>query len=491
MSKLNNIDNLPPLQSLKAELAKRDFYEFFKDFWDTIVAEELQTNWHLKFLCDKLQTYGEKIINGEELTDKDTLIINISPATTKSTITSVMFPVWLWVRKPSLKIITGSHSSPLAMEMSVKSRDMIRSQKFKNYYPHIALKDDSDTKSRYSNTYGGSRVATSSGSSVIGQHAHIIIIDDPVSTSPSEAQLKKANKWMTQELPTRKIDKKRAPIVLIMQRLADNDPTGHIINKKGHKVDHICLPAELTDDVKPESARENYVNGLMDANRLSKDVLVDMKTSLGSYGYASQFLQTPNPTEGGIIKKEWIKVQPFTTLDQDLMSTPPQFFIDTAYTEDMGNDPSAIVVAKEHNNMMYVIHAEQFWLEFPQLCKKIINMVHQWGYTNRSKIKVEPKASGKSLVQQLKNDTKLNIMEDKPPKISKDERLERVSPVIESGRVVFIDGTWNEELITQICSVKPTHDDLQDCLAMSINNLILDTNKGSGNYAYKIASRRS
>lgn len=486
MGKMDIKNNIPPIETLKAELCKRDFYEFFKEFWDVIVAEELENNWHLKFLCDKLQTYGEKIINGEELTEEDTLIINISPATTKSTITSVMFPVWLWVKKPSLKIITGSHASSLAMEMSVKSRDILRSEKFKQLYPHIALKDDSDTKSQYSNTYGGSRVATSSGSSVIGQHAHIIIIDDPVSTSPSKAELKKANKWMTQELPTRKIDKKKTPIVLIMQRLADDDPTGHILDKKGDKVDHICLPAEMTDDVKPESVRDKYVNGLMDVNRLSKSVLADMKSSLGSYGYSSQFLQTPNPTEGGIIKKDWVKVQPLTVLDQELMSVPPQFFVDTAYTEDMGNDPSAMVVAKELNNMIYIIHAEQFWMEFPQLCKKIINMVHQWGYNNRSKIKVEPKASGKSLVQQLRNDTKLNIMEDDSPKISKDERLERVSPIIESGRVIFIDGRWNEELISQICSVKPTHDDLRDSLVMSINNLILNSNKGSGKYAYQL-----
>ena len=484
LGKLDTIENLPPLESLKAELCKRDFYEFFKEFWDTIIAEDLQTNWHLKFLCDKLQSYGEKIINGEELSDKDTLIINISPATTKSTIASVMFPVWLWVRKPSLKIITGSHASALAMEMSVKSRDILRSDKFRSFYPHIALKDDSDTKSQYQNTYGGSRVATSSGSSVIGQHAHIIIIDDPVSTSPSQAELKKANKWMTQELPTRKIDKKKAPIVLIMQRLADDDPTGHIIKKKGNKVDHVCLPAELTEDVKPKNLKEKYTDGLMDATRLPKSVLFDMKSSLGSYGYSSQFLQRANPKEGGIIKKEWIKIHPHV-INEQLVGIPPQFFIDTAYTEDMGNDPSAIIVAKEKNNMMYVIHAEQFWMEFPQLCKKVINMVHQWGYTNRSKIIIEPKASGLSLVQQLKNDTKLNIMEDKPPKISKDERLERISPIIESGRVIFIDGRWNEDLIDQICSVKPTHYDMRDSLIMGVNNLILNTNKGTGTYAYR------
>lgn len=463
---LNNLD----LSQIQAERCRRSFYIFFKEFWDVIIPEELVDNWHIKFLCDELQLIGEKIVNREPK-DYD-LVINISPGSTKSTIASVMFPAWLWARDSTIRTIAGSHASGLSIDLSVKSRDIIQSDKYKKYF-NVTLKEDQNNKSSFKTESGGSRVATSVGSSAIGQHAHCIIVDDPCKVNPSDAEIKAANEWITNELATRKIDKMNTPTILIMQRLAENDPTAHVLQKV-KKVKHICLPAELTDDIQPKEAKTYYKNGLMDVDRLNRDVLNDMKERLGSFGYASQFLQTPQPSEGGIIKMDWIQTIDRKEVAEDLASTPPHFFLDTAYTDDEGNDPTAIVVARKKGNLMYVEDAQEIWMEFPDLIKWLERYFGKMGYDNRfSKIYIEPKASGKSIAQYLKKQTQFNVVEDKSPSESKETRLKAIAPKLEAQKVYLLKGGWNDNFIQQLTHAKPAHDDMRDAFVMGVNKLLI------------------
>jgi predicted phage terminase large subunit-like protein len=109
-------------------------------------------------------------------------------------------------------------------------------------------------------------------------------------------------------------------------------------------------------------------------------------------------------------------------------------------------------------------------LEFPDLVKHIIKFVNKNGYNKQSKIFVEPKASGKSIVQTLVRETGLNIKEDKPPTKDKVARVQDISASIETGRVSLLRGHWNEEFLMQ-CQTFPAakHDDMVDCLVMALN----------------------
>src|SRR5690606_9375662 len=135
-------------------------------------------NWHIEYLCGRLQEYGMRVVRREpKLSD---LIINIPPGTSKSTIATVMFPAWLWTADPTIRALTGSYSASLSTDHAVKSRDIIRSDKYAEYFPEIEIKRDQDNKTHYKNVKGGERYATSVGGTVTGFHAHIIIIDDPL-----------------------------------------------------------------------------------------------------------------------------------------------------------------------------------------------------------------------------------------------------------------------------------------------------------------------
>src|SRR5690606_30102469 len=104
------------------------------------------------------------------------------------------------------------------------------------------------------------------------------------------------------------------------------------------------------------------------------------------------------------------------------------------------NDPSAILTCFVRDKTLYILDSHEVWMEFPELVKHIPSHVEKYQYSQNSKILIEPKASGKSLVQQLKLSTNLNIIELDPPKDSKVTRANSVSAICEAKRVKLVDG---------------------------------------------------
>lgn len=287
-----------------ASLCRESFYFFMQEFVGEVVQEPMVWNWHIKYLCDHLQRQCERIF-ARQPKEWDT-IINIPPGTTKSTTCSVLLVPWAWTRMPEFRAIWGSHTDALALDLGRKARDVVQSEKYKAVFPEIVLRPDQNTKSYFANTKGGMRFAVGVGGSVIGMHGHMLGIDDPIdpesAASLSEDELKTVNRWCSETLPSRKVDKTVASTVLIMQRLHQNDPTGHLLGKGKRNIYHICIPAEPTPDVHPPELAAFYQGGTMDPIRLSNAVLEEAKVDLGEYGYAGQYLQHPVPRGGGMFK---------------------------------------------------------------------------------------------------------------------------------------------------------------------------------------------
>lgn len=453
--------------SLRRELFKKSFYEFFLYFWDETSPENLINNWHLEVLCNELQAIGERI--KDRLPKEYDLVINVPPASSKSTVATVLFPVWLWTLDPTLKVLTGSYAQSLSLDHAVKSRNVIMSYKFKELYPEITLKADSNNKSSYENTLMGNRTATSVGSGVIGKHFHLQLIDDPIIATATDLDIANANEWINVTLSTRKISKELTPTILIMQRIHQNDPSASML--KRDRVKHISLPAELTKDTSPEFILY-YKDGLFDPIRLSRKILSDTKSELGSVAYAGQYLQNPVPVEGGILKKNWFTIKRY---DPELYKNVKwDMFVDSAYTDKQSNDPTGIVIAGEHENSLLVRYAGQHWLEFPELLNKLSEIRLKYR-TNR--LFVEPKSTGKSIVQTLKKQG-LNAIELEPSSDGKLTRVNAVSPIVEAKRVVLMEDTWNVLFLDE-CTSFPlgSHDDMLDCMCYAINKLLLKKTK--------------
>ena len=458
--------------ALEKKLCELSFYEFFKQAWHIVEPSiELSTNWHHKYLCDILQKEAERIIANKPKT-KD-IVINIPFRSTKSLLVTVMFPVWAWIKNPKFRFITASYSADLSIEHATRSRDVINSDWFKDRWGDIFhIKKDQNLKARYENNFLGLRRATSVGGTVTGQGGDFLLVDDPVSPqhAASEIERENANEWYRTTFYSRLNNPLTGVRIVIMQRIHDNDLSGFLLSNGNSrlKYKHICIPAELSDDLKPKILKDNYdENGLFWSDRFSKDILDDYKQALGSYGYAGQLMQTPTPLNSGMIRSDWFKIDQYKhTTEQTVVD----FVIDPAYTANEKNDPSALLAYTFKDNKWQIIDCVNVYKEFPDLVRFIPQWVAKNGYTNRSRVYVEPKASGKSIVQTLKKETGLNVREDKPPSKDKVARVQDISASLETGRVSLLKGDWNEEFIQQLIKFPSgKHDDMVDCLVMAIN----------------------
>ena len=460
-----------------AELCKRDFYYFLQTFWEIIIPEKPVYNWHIKYLCDELQVAAERVFNGEKCPYD--LLVNIPPGTTKTTITIIMYPVWIWLRMPEARILTLNYSANGATDKAVFSKDIIKSDKFKLLFPELQIRADVDNKEIYKNTKGGERVSKGVKGSVLAGHYSFILFDDPLNITEAESKLKReyTNSMVTKIAATRKVDKAITFTAYIQQRLNEGDPSGMLLNKTGAKLKHINLPAEDNGRIKPKHLAIKYIDGLLDPLRLSREILKDTRIALGSYDYAGQFQQEPAPDDGGMIKKQWFN---YTTMHELNIKSGGSlvwnFEVDGAFTADQNNDQSAILAWAVFENQMYIREVMGVWEEVNDFLPTLNNFVNANGYSNSSRIYIENKASGIVFLQALKRNSALNVIGE-VPKGSKEERVKLCLPFLEAGRCTLIKGGWNEGFVSQ-CGMFPRGKlkDKVDCLTSAINKITENSN---------------
>lgn len=295
---------------LVASICRESYFDFVQEFWDEIVPEEPVWNWHIPLLCREYQRLAERVF--ASLPKEYDLIVNVPPGMTKSITSSIMLPAWVWTRMPTARFICSSFADDLVMDLSLKCRDLIESEKYRRCFPYVRLRDDQNAKGKFINTFGGARyTATVGGKSPMGKHAHFHINDDLIDPkqAASEESIKTAKRFTNEIMPSRMIDKAVTPTILVQQRLHQDDPSGDWLSRKGKSIRHICLPAEETEDIRPLRLRKHYREngGLLDPVRLPREVLEEIKLN-GSYAYAGQYLQNPIPLGGGMFKVERLKI---------------------------------------------------------------------------------------------------------------------------------------------------------------------------------------
>jgi len=458
-----------PLQSIRALLLD-DLLRFIEYFWDVYSAEELVINWHMRYLCDELMRVADNV--GHHRTKEYDLIINIAPGSSKTSIVNVFFPVWCWVKWYAMKFITGSYTSPLALESAEHSRDIIKSEKFQQLFPEIGIKQDKDVKSNFRVVKklftklnrqpriknGGTRLSTSVGGASTGFHAHIIIIDDPLNPekSYSRVELEKANRWIGQTLSTRKVNKRVSVMILIMQRLHENDPTGYLLKKAKKtrkKIKHICIPGELgayKKNVKPAELILKYKDGLMDPNRLDRNALADLKTDLGQYGYAGQIGQQPTPPGGGMF--HYKKFQIITQMPSPVNIVAIVRFWDKAGTKDGGAYSAGVKIAKLRNGKYVVMDVRRGQWGSNEREDNIENTARADVMENditETGVEQEPGSGGKESAENtIRRLAGLRAYKESP----KGDKIYRADPwsvAVNNGDVMLLHGDWNHEYIEE------------------------------------------
>jgi len=449
----------------RRESCEDSFYTFVKYFWDIVISEPMIDNWHIEYLCDEIQEVMERVfIREPKLYD---LLINVPPGSSKSTICSVMLNAWAWCRDPSLRFLTGSFKTTIAVRDCVKSREIVKSSKFRELWPEkIRMVPDMDLKTEYRNTEKGSRNAFSVEGGIIGEHGHVISLDDPLNAKKRASEKEKENAIdVLKSLSTRKVDKEVSVIVMIMQRLAQDDPAGYWLDEHT-ELKHICLPSELTDlnNVKPVEAEGKYIDGLLDPVRGSRLILDKLKKELGSKDYSGQGLQHPEAIGGTIFERDKWRYYEDLPLSMNNMILHSW---DTDFGKKAANTGG--VFGLLHETGLYLTAISEESLKFPQLDAEI-----RMRHSNKPAhaILIEDKASGQSEIQVLEQETDLPVVKVNPVQ-DKVTRAYNVTPYIEAGNVYLpINEPWTKpfvDLLSAYPDIKKNRMDVVDALTQLID----------------------
>jgi len=485
------------------ELCERSLPYFIEQCWSII--EPLQPyspNWHVDFIAAHL----EAITDGVKLDDEtfyNRLLINVPPGCMKSLLLTCFWPLWEWGPKnrPSMRYICVSHSQELAIRDGLKMRRIVESEWYQRLWPHVKLSDDQNQKTKFENTATGWRQACAAGS-ITGARGDRVICDDPMSvTDAMSDQIKQTtNTWFAEAVPTRLSSPIESAIVVIMQRLAEDDTSGLILDKWADQWDHIMLPMRydpsraMPTKLGYEDLREEE-GELLFPDRFPIEVVERDEKTMGKYAAAGQFQQSPEPRGGGIIPRSEWRVwghERFPQFDYVLAS------LDTAYTEKEENDPSALSIwgvwsggeelaqiqrnitrmeqgdasvtraYQEGHPKVMLIHAWAEHLEFHDLIERVRESCVKWQV---DQLLIENKAAGISTAQELRriygNDG-FGVSLHDPKNMDKIARLYSVQHLFYDGIVYAPDKAYADLVINQ-CAVFPKgkHDDLVDTVSMA------------------------
>jgi len=306
---LEDIDQAVFLQEKAA--AEASLRAFVEQAWDVLEpGTRFIPGLHVDAVCEHLQAMMEGPI-------KD-LIINIPPGFAKSMIGCVFMPAWVWINNPAFRFLFSSYKQDYAIRDSVKCRTLIQSAWYRDRWgDRYKLKADQNEKGKFENDKTGSRETTSVGTGT-GSRAMLVVVDDPMSVdqSVSDAERKRANDWWTGTMTTRLNDLRTGHLLLIQQRLHEEDTTAVCLAQGGYQ--HLYLPNEFERDRACQTSiwkdPRTEEGQLLWPAKVGPEEVAMLKRKLGSYGYAGQYQQRPSPAGGGIFK-QWWRYWKYKTID--------------------------------------------------------------------------------------------------------------------------------------------------------------------------------
>jgi len=461
------------IMELKGTRCKSDYFYFIQEFWDTIVNDPPQWNWHIPYICSEIEKMVHRI--HQRKPKKHDLVVNLPPGTTKSLICTVFLVPWIWSNYPYFRVIKVSYSDYLSLEQADLIRDIVRSQKYQDMFPNMRLKKDNSGKSNFKVIFkettednyefwklGGGVLSTSVTAKATGFHAHLKIIDDPLDPykAHSETELNTCNRWLSQVLSNRVIDKRIVPEIIIMQRVHKKDPSGIALEKakKGKKIKHICLPGDIFTDgnrgrVTPKYLTQFYDNQeqLLDPIRLDKMALLEQELNLGTYGKKSQIDQNPTSPGSGMFQIDQIKTVSPDNFNYNHIQSIVRYW-DKAGTQGGGAFTAGVKIASLKNNRFLIMDVVRGQWGTSRREKMIEETIKLDGILVTQYLEQEPGSGGKDsalLSQEMIAKLGNKVFLDRPTG-DKIYRADPFSVAVNFGYVIMLEGAWNNIFLDEM-----------------------------------------
>ena len=421
------------------------------------------TNWHIKVIAAKLTAVREGKIRR--------LIINLPRRSLKSLLASIAFPAWCLGHDPSAQILSVSYAQELADKLARDCRSIMMSPWYRRIFP-TRLAPHRQAVQEFITTRQGYRLATSTGGVLTGRGADIILIDDPLKPEEalSDAQRQAANEWFSHTLYSRLNDKRKGAIVIIMQRLHEDDLVGHVLAQEPWEV--VCFPAIAEEDevhrIETVFGPRTFTRRRGDAlhpEREPLDTLDRIRRTIGEYNFAGQYQQSPAPLGGGLVKAHWFKrfgeKERPESFDRVVQSW------DTANKATELSDFSVCTTWGVKGKELFLIGRFRRRLEYPALKRAVREQQSLFG---ANEVLIEDKASGTQLIQELIADGCHGVTRYLPT-TDKIMRLNAQTAIIENGFVHIPEAApWLAEYLHEM-TVFPRgkHDDQVDSTAQFLD----------------------
>ena len=461
-------------ENIRREMARRHLKSFVR-----YTLESYENAKHQLVLQGKLEQV-EQFIRSKGTTGIGRLIITMPPRHGKSENVSIRFPAWFLGRNPDKRVILCSYAAELAEKFSKKCRDLVESKEYQNIFARTLTEKPVfvDEEKRRVQSWAikdslGEFVAAGVGGSITGMGADLLIIDDPIKDheeANSEIIREKIFDWYTSTAYTR-LQRPGGAVIIMMTRWHEDDLVGRLLEREPGKWEVLNLPFIAEDDVDVLGRRPGDI--LWPERYPAKDV-EDIKTTVTPRDWISLFQQKPTSGSGEIFKKEWFRYSPFP--HRDNISKGIQVW-DTAMTEKEESDYSACVTAYVTRDGIFIADVFRARLGFPDLKQAMHNQYDHWNSVFPiSRIYIEHKVSGVSVLQSLKKDSYLPVMPLEKESLvgkSKVQRANAASGYVQSGRVIFpVNGTFLTDFENELFGFpRGKHDDMVDAFVYAIITL--------------------
>lgn len=336
---------------IRREKSERRLIDFVRLMWHALEPESRRfvEGWHIGAICEHL----EAVTDGE-ITK---LLMNVPPGSMKSMLTDVFWPLWEWgpCNMPATRYFTASYSQKLTIRDNQRFLAVIQTREYQEMWgDRFTLTHEGADKIMNDRT--GWKLATSTGGLGTGERGDRVIVDDPHNVIDAESEIERQNAitWFSESLPLRINDPLRSAFIVIMQRVHEEDISGHILAKDlGYT--HLMIPMEFETDRQVSFSPLGWKDPRTEENELywphhfTRPFVDRLKFGMGRFAVASQLQQSPMPKGGNIIREADWQVWPKPgTPDNEKLQFPSMEFVlvsvDTAMTEKEENDESAITV---------------------------------------------------------------------------------------------------------------------------------------------------
>jgi predicted phage terminase large subunit-like protein len=386
------------------------------------------------------------------------LFVSMPPRHGKSELISKYFTAWYLGSFPDHRVILTSYEADFASQWGRKSRDILEEW---GHLFGIELRHDSNAANRWEikGREGGMQTA-GAGGPITGKGANLFIIDDPVKNSEdadSERMREKMWDWYRSTAYTRL--EPDAAMLGVMTRWHDDDLAGRILELEGDDWEFINLPALAADD-DPLGRAEGEA---LWPERYPREELERIQRTVGSRVWNALYQGLPVPEGGEIMRSEWWHEYDHTVSPDIVVQS-----WDTAFKSGQDNDYSVCTTWGIAGNDYYLLDLWRGRVEYPELRRVALQLYEKW---RPSKVLIEDKASGQSLIQELKKGTPMPLI---AVKVDKDKvtRAHAATPLIESGRVLIPKhAPWAATLVKE-CADFPhgKHDDIVDSVTQFLNH---------------------